>query len=105
MSGNDKKDYLSQFSLPILRQATQIKNRRIIEETNKQTDRMNQGVIVNLPLASANHSNADADAPSYSSTPVSKSVSKMCVFLEISDLDSYIEDEMLTRLPSHKRCR
>jgi hypothetical protein len=78
-----------------------MKNRRIIEETNKQTDRMNQGVTVNLPLASANRSNADADAPSYPST---SRISFENVRI-LGDLDSHIEDEMLTRLPSHKRCR
>jgi hypothetical protein len=32
-------------------------------------ENVNQGVTVNLPLASANRSSADAGAPSYSSTP------------------------------------
>jgi hypothetical protein len=37
--------------------------------TEEMFIRMNEsGVTVNLPLASANHSNTNADAPSYSST-------------------------------------
>jgi hypothetical protein len=55
---------------------------------------------VNLPLASANRISADADVPSYSSTL--RIGLKMCACLEILDLGIHIEDEMPTRLPSHK---
>jgi hypothetical protein len=47
---------------------------------------------VNRPLASANRSSADADPPHILLR--SESVSKMFAFLEISELGSYIEDEM-----------
>jgi hypothetical protein len=62
-----------------------------------------QGVTENLPLASANHSSAEAYASHILQR--SQSVFKMCAFLKISDLENYIEDEMPTRLPSHKRCK
>jgi hypothetical protein len=49
---------------------------------------------MNLPLASANCSSADTDALHILQRP--ESVSKLCAFLEISDLGSRIEDEMPT---------
>jgi hypothetical protein len=51
-----------------------------------------------LKNQSANRSSADADAPSYSSTPRIG-----FAFSEMSDLGCHIEDEMATRLSSHKR--
>jgi hypothetical protein len=64
---------------------TQMKNCKIKEETNSKQSELdstkrrnvhkNQGVTVNLPLASA------PQRP--------KSVTKMCTFLEISDLGSH----------------
>jgi hypothetical protein len=63
----------------------------------------NQGVTVNLPLASANCSSADADALSYSST-LRIGLEKKRILRDIR-LSSHIEAEMPTGLPFLKRCR
>jgi hypothetical protein len=51
---------------------------------------------MNFPLANANHSSADANAGW---------VSKICAYLEISDLGNCITNETPTRFQCHKRCR